>query len=519
MNKKQSNIIKHNLPSSPSFQFVGRKHEINLIKKLLFPGFRLSVICISGIGGIGKTALALEIAYQHLRPNLRKESKFDSIIWINLNRSALTSSGIVNTRKANESLPDIINTILQVLDIPSALDSKINVQVAIVNKYLEQSRTLLIIDGFEILNDNKIFDFVQNLPSLTRTIITSRYAVPAAFQIRLEALNDVESLKLIEAISSVKDLRLSDNEKEKLIKVTNGIPLALNWSVSRIFYGVSLNELSKSIGAEKPNDLMRFIFVDAIERIRGKPSYRALLALSLLGGTGNRQSIKFVSGLTEEQVNDGLQELYELSLINRELSLGESEDHRFMLSPLTTNFVEKLLEEESISFSEKVTLNSWTRFLSQVEIKEGKDTTEEKFDIFIAHNSSEKEAVREIASRLKKRNLKPWIDTEQIRPGTLFQASITTAINNIKSFAVVIGESGVGKFQTLEIKTFISKAVDAGIPIIPVLLPGVKGLSDEGLLFLREFQWIQFSDIDDENAYDLLEWGITGVKPKTLLDH
>ena len=43
------------------------------------------------------------------------------------------------------------------------------------------------------------------------------------------------------------------------------------------------------------------------------------------------------------------------------------------------------------------------------------------FDVFLAHNSFDKEQVKAIAQELRRRNLKPWLDEERIRPGTSFQ--------------------------------------------------------------------------------------------------
>jgi hypothetical protein len=39
----------------------------------------------------------------------------------------------------------------------------------------------------------------------------------------------------------------------------------------------------------------------------------------------------------------------------------------------------------------------------------------EVFDVFLCHNSADKPAVREIAQKLKKEGIKPWLDEEQIR--------------------------------------------------------------------------------------------------------
>ena len=46
-----------------------------------------------------------------------------------------------------------------------------------------------------------------------------------------------------------------------------------------------------------------------------------------------------------------------------------------------------------------------------------------------------------------------------------------------------------------------------------MLLPGVTDLPEK-LLFLRQFNWVSFKDIKDDDAFYKFEWGITGKKPQ-----
>lgn len=136
------------------------------------------------------------------------------------------------------------------------------------------------------------------------------------------------------------------------------------------------------------------------------------------------------------------------------------------------------------------------------------------FDVFLAHNSQDKPLVDQICKELKLRGLNPWLDNEQIPPGKWFQDVIQQAIPRVKSFAIIIGPHGLGRWQLVELRTFISQCVESGIPVIPVLLSGTKGLPTE-LLFLRELNAVRFDyGIDDPVAMDKLEWGITGRHPK-----
>ena len=127
-----------------------------------------------------------------------------------------------------------------------------------------------------------------------------------------------------------------------------------------------------------------------------------------------------------------------------------------------------------------------------------------------AHNSHDKPAVEAIASELRRRGLNPWFDKEQVPPGRWFQDVIQQAIPQVKSAAVILGTKGIGRWERVELRSFISQCVDVGLPVIPVLLPGVNQIPDD-LLFLKELSWIRFkTETNEVEVLDALEWGITG---------
>lgn len=146
-------------------------------------------------------------------------------------------------------------------------------------------------------------------------------------------------------------------------------------------------------------------------------------------------------------------------------------------------------------------------------VAEAKQMVDE-YDVFLAHNSADKPQVEAICRALRQRGLNPWLDKEKIPPGRWFQDVIQQAIRNVKSAAIFIGSKGLGRWQIVELRTFISQCVEREIPVIPVLLPQVERIPEE-IVFLKEFNWVRFGkDIEDTEALDNLEWGITGKHPK-----
>jgi hypothetical protein len=123
--------------------------------------------------------------------------------------------------------------------------------------------------------------------------------------------------------------------------------------------------------------------------------------------------------------------------------------------------------------------------------------------------------VLRLGSLLRNHGIYPWIDVEQIPPGRWFQDVLQSAIRIVKSAAIVIGSSGMGKWQAVEMKAFVSRCVESGIPIIPVLLPGTESIPTE-LTFLRELNYVRFKkDITEDAGISSLIWGITGKKPES----
>lgn len=133
------------------------------------------------------------------------------------------------------------------------------------------------------------------------------------------------------------------------------------------------------------------------------------------------------------------------------------------------------------------------------------------FDVFLCHNSQDKDAVREIGRRLRERGLRPWIDEWELRPGLPWQDVLEAQIADIGAAAVFVGPNGDGPWQQMELKAFLQQFVKRRCPVIPVILPGVDE-TPKLPPFLALMTWVDFRR-DDPDPLDRLIWGITGEKP------
>jgi hypothetical protein len=135
-----------------------------------------------------------------------------------------------------------------------------------------------------------------------------------------------------------------------------------------------------------------------------------------------------------------------------------------------------------------------------------------RFDVFLCHNGRDKAEVRHVALALEARGVRVWIDEEQLRPGLAWQVLLEEQIGTIETAAVFVGGSGVGPWQDMEIRSFLSEFVRRGCPVIPVILADAPAVP-ELPLFLRQLTWVDFRE-DPGKAMERLIWGITGKKPR-----
>lgn len=139
-----------------------------------------------------------------------------------------------------------------------------------------------------------------------------------------------------------------------------------------------------------------------------------------------------------------------------------------------------------------------------------------QFDVFLSHNSRDRSIVREVATALRHRGLRPWLVEDELLPGEPWQRSIERALRRIKTIAVLIGRDGLGLWEQLELEAVLERSVNDGTPVIPVLLPGAPQKPSLPI-FLQNTNFIDLRQGLSHDALDRLQWGITGKRPTTRM--
>lgn len=321
-----------NLPRRP--YFVGREDEIKAILQSLQPNSRTFIIGIEGIGGMGKSALAVEVSHRCVESDL-----FEAVIWISAQESILTLHGIEPVIPEAKSLSDILITIGSSLGNPTIGNLSIQEQVRRAYNLLARQTTLLILDNFESLSKNEqreILDFLRRSPITLKVIITSRERVSDGQVIRLQGLSYEESNALLEWDAQQKNIHLTKDQSEYLVNLTGGLPLALLWVQGQIaVLGYSVTQVLDKLSLDADIPILQYCFNHSWNLLGESDARKLLFILALQPDPVSRTALQEIAGiLTNEHFGNEISHLLQLSLIDHE----HDRDY-FTILPLTRRFV------------------------------------------------------------------------------------------------------------------------------------------------------------------------------------
>ena len=344
----QTGRIPANLPNPDYSKFIGRKDALHDLMRVLRPDHRLGVMSIDGIGGIGKTTLALEAA--HRCQSLRL---FDAFVWASAKENTLTVDGIVKTGGYFRSLSDLFGIISRVLgnfDIPKMTSS--SEKWLAIRSLLSGLRVLLVIDNLETVEDEEIEAFLRELPVPSKAIVTSRHRVDAAYTLRLKGMSLDESLVLMEQECDAKAIQLNSEDRRKIHQRTGGIPLAMVWSVAQLAVkGRTLTAVLEGL-SDDHEDISRYCF-ERSASLLAKNSLRVLYALSLTDGNISKEVASAISGLGVSATDEALAELISISFV-------QPRGQVFDILPLTRSYARHELETKPIV--EQDIKSRWIRY-------------------------------------------------------------------------------------------------------------------------------------------------------------
>jgi len=376
LNPAPSHTIIHNLP--PRTDFVGREREKKQVHEALKSRFYLTMI--DGIGGIGKTSLALEVLHEclaasrllasHLVANKKNPpasengaQTFDAFIW-------------TSARDRDLNLNDVLDTIARVLDYPFITQLPAGEKRHEVIKRLQQQPCLLIVDNFETVKDGELHRFILDLPEPGKCLITSRtLSLRQARSVSLRGMAKEEALLLVKNEGVRLGLNLEallENEQnfQRFYEATGGAPLAIRWAIGQIKQrGQSIEGVLNSLhGAH--GDIFEFIFQRAWSLL-SEPAKKILTVMPVFAASASKAAIEAAGDVHHWELDEALGQLVELWLLEAGEQLDEAK-RRYQLHPLTRAYAQgKLSQAPDLERQARVRLAG---FYENFAIERGGDT-------------------------------------------------------------------------------------------------------------------------------------------------
>jgi WD40 repeat protein len=208
--------------------FHGREEELSILQQWVVDD-RCRLITLTGMGGIGKTALSVKLAEQ-------VQDEFDYLIWRSLR----------NAPPVQELLADLLNFLSRGRE--TQIDSTINRQISQLLEYLRTARCLLILDNAESIlmgeeragfyrtgyeEYGQLLNCIADTRHQSCLVLTSREK-PKGIAVREGKHFPVRSLRVAglqpaegQAILAEKGLVVSAESNTALVQQYAGNPLAL----------------------------------------------------------------------------------------------------------------------------------------------------------------------------------------------------------------------------------------------------------------------------------------------------
>ncbi|MBN3906564.1 MAG: CHAT domain-containing protein [Nostoc sp. NMS1] len=346
-NKNFAEIIRDNKFIDKTYSILfGRQKEIEILIGIIKNPQSKRILSICGLGGIGKTSLATEIAER-----CYQEKLFEEFIWETAKQEIFLGA------KSSISQPSFINGFSLLENLAKKLNIRMdkNLERDDQKKYLKNKireqlalrRYFILVDNLETAEDYRevVQDLSEIVNSHTKVVITSRNQLSefdTVYSISLDGLIEEGSISFLQAegrdrgVNAVAEANVKS--LREIHRVTGGAPLALKFVVSlltRLSLEVVLSNLKKAEG--QTEQLYNFLYYN-IWKLLSSDSRKVIVSMAVLPASVTRSAIQKVSMIPENILADAISELVFMSLLNPSHALLDSKK-RYSIHALTSNFI------------------------------------------------------------------------------------------------------------------------------------------------------------------------------------
>jgi hypothetical protein len=315
-------------------KFIGRREKIDEVKSKL--GLRHPIIALDGLGGVGKTAIAI----QAVRELYDDTGRY--LFIASLSAKSKMWLGHVSPRTASfAGLHGLLSGIADVIpEVPKTDDTQ-KLKASLIS-FMKDVNGLILVDNLEEIYDDGVFKFLsQEVPAPVKVLVTSRIAKDlGALTISIPAMSSEEAGDLL----SLELGRLGyepKNEDEQhvaaILQAGGGVPLAIKWAAQLAAERRSIKEASsilRGAGLGK-QEFLSFCFATMYDGLNESARDAAKL-IPYLDLEWKPMTLSVMLDLPPEAVRLAIYELADKGIIYR---TNEIEDDDYGVLPLTKEFL------------------------------------------------------------------------------------------------------------------------------------------------------------------------------------
>ncbi|MDC7237510.1 MAG: NB-ARC domain-containing protein [Sphaerochaetaceae bacterium] len=377
---KKEDTIFNNLPL-PDFDetgFIGRDQLVTNIKTSIFGSY--PVFTLRGDGGIGKTALALKVAYDIMDD---PKNNFDAIIWSSSKTTKLTPHDVKQIQY------EIIDSIGLFRDIDMTLGGNsqdYDTSIQEILTYMTEFKILLIIDNLETVLDDRIRNFIGKIPSGSKVLITSRIGLGAYdVPIPVTAMDEKDAILLTRKIAKIRGIdflkNIHNNKLKEYLKQMNFNPGYIKWFISAIQVGRRPEEVLAN-----PDIFLDFCMSNVYNYLneQNKKVLRSLLCLNTELGQADLAYINELDYLTlQKNISDLL--VTNMFVVNS-ISHGSSFETKYCIPEFARNY---LLKQHPVKNDEyRDFIQKKNQLISVKESMTNEMLKIDKYSIYYIHSRS-----------------------------------------------------------------------------------------------------------------------------------
>ncbi|MBV6425991.1 MAG: hypothetical protein KIPDCIKN_00482 [Haliscomenobacter sp.] len=320
--------------------YVNRKHLEDELIKVITDKDRYPIITLKGIGGIGKTSLALSVLHK-----VSTSDRFDVVLWLSSRDIDLTTQGAKHVKNKILNEEDIANQFADLLDVRGL---KKNEKIEFLSKEMGKSSygpMLFVFDNFEtVKNPVELFSWIDTyVRHPNKVLITSRTSksFKADYPIEVSGMNTEECEILIAKTATEFGISqlLFQKDIEKIIQESSGHPYVIRIFLGEIAKSKKVGDIKRIVASKE--DILTALFRRTFTWL--SPAAKRVF-LTLCSWRSVIPQIALEAVLLRENnerinVDDAIEELRKSSFI--ELTNSEKDNEVFITVPLAASIFGK----------------------------------------------------------------------------------------------------------------------------------------------------------------------------------